>query len=136
MTINRFCASGLQALALATQSVSSGTTDIAIAGGMESMSFVPMIGWHFEPDPSLYTLLVENLSVNRLDRVVDALAFAVGDRDGNVAFRAGRGAESLARPSLRCRCGCPCFDQSPDVTPPSSNMPVSGVFLRRLGMNG
>jgi acetyl-CoA acyltransferase len=53
MTVNRFCASGLQALALATQSVASGTTDVAIAGGMESMSFVPMIGWHFEPDPGL-----------------------------------------------------------------------------------
>jgi len=53
MTVNRFCASGLQALALATQSVASGTTDIAIAGGMESMSFVPMIGWHFEPEPRI-----------------------------------------------------------------------------------
>jgi acetyl-CoA acyltransferase len=53
MTVNRFCASGLQALALATQSVTSGTTDVAVAGGMESMSFVPMIGWHFEPDPGI-----------------------------------------------------------------------------------
>jgi acetyl-CoA acyltransferase len=53
MTVNRFCASGLQALALATQSVASGTTDVAIAGGMESMSSVPMIGWHFEPDPGI-----------------------------------------------------------------------------------
>src|SRR5450756_2582387 len=53
MTINRFCSSGLQALALATQSVASATTDVAVAGGMESMSFVPMIGWHFDPDPGL-----------------------------------------------------------------------------------
>jgi len=53
MTVNRFCASGLQALALATQSVASGTTDVAVAGGMESMSFVPMIGWHFEPGPGI-----------------------------------------------------------------------------------
>jgi acetyl-CoA acyltransferase len=53
MTVNRFCASGLQALALATQSVASGTTEVAVAGGMESMSFVPMIGWHFEPDPGI-----------------------------------------------------------------------------------
>jgi acetyl-CoA acyltransferase len=53
MTVNRFCASGLQALALASQSVASGVTDVAVAGGMESMSFVPMIGWHFEPDPGL-----------------------------------------------------------------------------------
>jgi len=52
----------------------------------------------FEPEPSLYELLVENLSVNRLDRAVHALAFAVGDRDGNVAFRAGRGAESRVVP--------------------------------------
>ncbi len=53
MTVNRFCASGLQALVLASQSVASGVTDVAIAGGMESMSFVPMIGWHFAPNPEL-----------------------------------------------------------------------------------
>ena len=53
MTVNRFCASGLQALALATQSVASGTTEVAVAGGLESMSFVPMIGWHFAPNPGL-----------------------------------------------------------------------------------
>jgi acetyl-CoA acyltransferase len=53
MTINRFCASGLQALALATQAVQTGTHDVVVAGGMESMSFVPMIGHRFTPDPSL-----------------------------------------------------------------------------------
>jgi acetyl-CoA acyltransferase len=53
MTINRFCASGLQALALATAAVQTGTHDVVIAGGMESMSFVPMIGHHFSPDPVL-----------------------------------------------------------------------------------
>jgi acetyl-CoA acyltransferase len=53
MTVNRFCASGLQALALATQSVSTGVADVVVAGGMESMSFVPMIGWHFAPNPGL-----------------------------------------------------------------------------------
>ena len=53
MTINRFCASGLQALALATQAVQAGTHDVVVAGGMESMSFVPMIGHRFTPDPDL-----------------------------------------------------------------------------------
>ena len=53
MTINRFCASGLQALALATQAVQAGTHDVVVAGGMESMSFVPMIGHRFTPDPTL-----------------------------------------------------------------------------------
>ncbi|MGH2418836.1 MAG: thiolase family protein [Candidatus Limnocylindria bacterium] len=53
MTINRFCASGLQALALATQAVQTGTHDVVVAGGMESMSFVPMIGHRFTPDPTV-----------------------------------------------------------------------------------
>ncbi len=53
MTINRFCASGLQALALATQAVQAGVHDVVVAGGMESMSFVPMIGHRFTPDPGL-----------------------------------------------------------------------------------
>lgn len=53
MTVNRFCASGLQALVLASQSVASGATEVAIGGGMESMSFVPMIGFHFAPGPEV-----------------------------------------------------------------------------------
>ncbi len=53
MTINRFCASGLQALALASASVQTGVYDVVVAGGMESMSFVPMIGHHFTPNPAL-----------------------------------------------------------------------------------
>jgi acetyl-CoA acyltransferase len=53
MTINRFCASGLQALALASAAVQTGVHDVVIAGGMESMSFVPMIGHRFTPDPAL-----------------------------------------------------------------------------------
>jgi acetyl-CoA acyltransferase len=53
MTVNRFCASGLQALALASQAVQNGVHDVVVAGGMESMSFVPMIGHRFTPDPAL-----------------------------------------------------------------------------------
>src|SRR6266498_892966 len=47
MTVNRFCASGLQALALASQAVAFGVHDVVVAGGLESMSSVPMSGWHF-----------------------------------------------------------------------------------------
>jgi len=53
MVVNRFCASGLQALAIAAQSVASGQTDVVVAGGMESMSAVPMTGHHFAPNPAL-----------------------------------------------------------------------------------
>ncbi len=53
MTVNRFCSSGLQTIALATQQIMAGWNDIVIAGGAESMSMVPMAGFHFSPNPYL-----------------------------------------------------------------------------------
>jgi acetyl-CoA acyltransferase len=53
MTINRFCSSGLQAIALAAQEVQAGAADVVVAGGVESMSLVPMGGRHFSPNPTL-----------------------------------------------------------------------------------
>jgi acetyl-CoA acyltransferase len=44
MTVNRFCSSGLQAIALAAQAIASGMSECIIAGGVESMSMVPMTG--------------------------------------------------------------------------------------------
>ena len=44
MTINRFCASGLQSIALAAERIRGGGADVIVAGGAESMSFVPMGG--------------------------------------------------------------------------------------------
>ncbi|MFO0638638.1 MAG: thiolase family protein [Polyangiaceae bacterium] len=44
MTINRFCSSGLQSLALAAGSILAGSNDVVVAGGVESMSMVPMTG--------------------------------------------------------------------------------------------
>lgn len=52
-TINRFCASGLQAIAMATQSVMAGQTDVMVAGGAESMSLIPMGGHRIAPNPDL-----------------------------------------------------------------------------------
>jgi acetyl-CoA acyltransferase len=44
MTVNRFCASGLQSIALATERIACGGADVIIAGGTESMSLIPMGG--------------------------------------------------------------------------------------------
>jgi acetyl-CoA acyltransferase len=52
-TINRFCSSGLQAIATAAGSVAIGTNDIVLAGGVESMTFVPMTGFHLSASPEL-----------------------------------------------------------------------------------
>ena len=53
MTINRFCSSGLQAIALAAERIMSGQGDVAVAGGTESMSMVPMGGNKVSPNPWL-----------------------------------------------------------------------------------
>src|SRR5215469_7499669 len=51
MTINRFCSSGLQAIALAADRIRSGDADILIAGGSESMSMIPFGGNNPAPNP-------------------------------------------------------------------------------------
>jgi acetyl-CoA acyltransferase len=53
MTINRFCSSGLQAIAIAAGAVALGHHDIVIAGGVESMSTVPMTGNKISASPEL-----------------------------------------------------------------------------------
>ncbi len=52
-TVNRFCSSGLQTIALASASIDAGHADVIVAGGVESMSLVPMTGFYFQPDPEL-----------------------------------------------------------------------------------
>jgi acetyl-CoA acyltransferase len=53
MTINRFCSSGLQAIALACERIAAGSAEVLIAGGTETMSMIPMGGYHFSPNPYL-----------------------------------------------------------------------------------
>jgi acetyl-CoA acyltransferase len=52
-TVNRFCSSGLQSIAHAAQAIMAGMIEVAIAGGTESMSMVPMAGIKFAPMPYL-----------------------------------------------------------------------------------
>ena len=51
VTINRFCASGLQSIAMAADAIRSGSLDVVLAGGAESMSMIPMAGVKFAPNP-------------------------------------------------------------------------------------
>ncbi|MGB9486314.1 MAG: acetyl-CoA C-acyltransferase [Terriglobia bacterium] len=53
MTINRFCSSGLQAIAIASERIMAGFAETVIAGGTETMSMIPMGGYHFAPNPYL-----------------------------------------------------------------------------------
>src|SRR6195256_2833276 len=53
MTINRFCSSGLQAIAIAAERIMSGGAETVVAGGTESMSVIPMGGHKISPNPWL-----------------------------------------------------------------------------------
>ena len=53
MTVNRFCSSGLQAIAIGAEKVMCGYSDVVIAGGVESMSQIPMGGSMLYPNPAL-----------------------------------------------------------------------------------
>lgn len=53
MTVNRFCSSGLQTIAMAAEKIMCGFADVVIAGGVESMSMVPMTGYKPSPNPYL-----------------------------------------------------------------------------------
>jgi acetyl-CoA acyltransferase len=101
MTINRFCSSGLQAIALAAGSIAAGSIDVAVAGGVESMSMVPMTGnkLSVSPEamdriPSVYTpmgITAENVASRFQISRADQDAFAEkSHKKAAAARRAGR----------------------------------------------
>src|SRR5947209_14978390 len=51
MTINRFCSSGLQSIALASDRIRTGGAEVIVAGGLETMSMIPMGGHIIRPNP-------------------------------------------------------------------------------------
>jgi acetyl-CoA acyltransferase len=53
MTVNRYCASGLETIAIAAAKIHSGIADCIIAGGVESMSLIPFGGWRVVPNPGV-----------------------------------------------------------------------------------
>ena len=53
MTINRFCSSGLQSIAMAAERIKSGGAEVIVAGGLETMSMIPMGGHIIRPNPYL-----------------------------------------------------------------------------------
>lgn len=100
-TVNRFCASGLQSIALAAQQIMTGQAEILVAGGVESMSSVGMAGNVFSPNPALVEVspdvympmgltaeqVAREYRVSRKDQ--DAFAFA-SQQKAAAAIDAGR----------------------------------------------
>jgi acetyl-CoA acyltransferase len=53
MTVNRYCSSGLQTIAIAADRIATGGAEVIVAGGLETMSMIPMGGNVFRPNPAL-----------------------------------------------------------------------------------
>ncbi len=106
VTVNRFCSSGLQAIAQAAERIIAGGADIVIAGGVESMSQVPMGGFKIAPHPQMIRqwpevympmgntaeLVAQKYGVSRADQ--DAFAMLSQQRAG-AAIAAGIFADEL-----------------------------------------
>ncbi|MET0287976.1 MAG: thiolase family protein [Polyangiales bacterium] len=112
-TINRFCSSGLQSIALAAGGVAIGSFDVAVAGGVESMSMVPMTGNKLsaskevmERFPTAYTpmgITAENVAnrfkISREDQ--DAFALASQKKAGNAVEKGVFDAEIIPVRAIR-----------------------------------
>jgi acetyl-CoA acyltransferase len=94
-TVNRFCASGLEAIAIGAQRILSGMADVIVAGGTESMSQIPMGGFRISPNPRLVEqmpdaylsmgLTAENVAAKFNISRQDADSFAYGSHQKAVA---------------------------------------------------
>jgi acetyl-CoA acyltransferase len=98
VTVNRFCASGLQTIALAAQGVMSGMNECLVAGGAESMSMVPMSG----NKPSMNARAVDmrpgvymNMGLTA-ERVADQWSISRQDQDEFAAASHQRAAQAIA----------------------------------------
>jgi len=100
MTLNRFCSSGLQAIADATAKIRAGWSDVIIAGGVETMSHIPMGGCIFRPHPDWGDLpntyvsmgvTAENVAVNHNVTREDQDKFGLeSNRRAHEAIKAGK----------------------------------------------
>jgi acetyl-CoA acyltransferase len=81
MTLNRFCSSGLQSIAMAADRIATGQASVILAGGTESMSMVPMTGERFVPNPTLVRDMPEAYISMGLTAEEVASRFAVSRED-------------------------------------------------------
>jgi len=106
VTVNRFCSSGLEAVAIAATRIMAGFAEVYLAGGVESMSLVPMGGNKAMPDPELISLrpeaymgmgfTAENVAMRYQVSREDQDAFAVAShRKAAAAIAAGRFKEEI-----------------------------------------
>jgi acetyl-CoA acyltransferase len=98
MTVNRLCSSGLQAIALAAERVAAGLADCVVAGGVESMTMVPMWGAKFSPNPRHVEAWPEVYAAMGItaELVADKYVISREDQDAFAAQSHARAAAAVA----------------------------------------
>lgn len=98
LTINRFCSSGLQAIAFAAERVMLGSAEVVIAGGVESMSHVPMTGFKVSPNPKLVADMPEVYMGmgHTAEEVADRFGISREDQDRFAARSHEKAAKAIA----------------------------------------
>jgi acetyl-CoA acyltransferase len=93
-TMNRFCSSGLQAVASSAQAIMSGMADVVVAGGVEMMSQVPMSGWHTRLHPEMSEAMI-SMGLTA-ERVADRWHVSRDDQDAYALDSHRKAAAALA----------------------------------------
>ena len=101
MTINRFCSSGLQAIAMAAERIMAGGADVVVAGGVESMTMIPMGGHKFSANP----WLVANYPDAYLSMGLTAERLAPSVSTSRVRWRTSSRSRATRKPSRRSQAG-------------------------------
>jgi len=98
VTINRFCSSGLQSIAYAAERIMLGQADVIIAGGVESMSHVPMTGFKLSPHPKLAEEMPEVYMGmgHTAENVAQRFGISREDQDAFAAESHRRAADAIA----------------------------------------
>ncbi|GIO29051.1 MULTISPECIES: acetyl-CoA C-acetyltransferase [Paenibacillus] len=103
LTINRFCSSGLQAIAFAAERIMLGHAEVLIAGGVESMSHVPMTGFKVSPNPKLVADMPEVYMGmgHTAEEVAERFGISREDQDRFAARSHAKAAEAIAEGKFR-----------------------------------
>lgn len=99
VTVNRFCSSGLQSIAMGAQAIMSGMADVVVAGGVEMMSQVPMSGHHARLHPAMTEeMIAMGLTA---ERVADRWQVSRADQDQYAFESQAKAAAALERGAFR-----------------------------------
>ncbi|MEK4358044.1 acetyl-CoA C-acetyltransferase [Paenibacillus sp. FSL M7-1455] len=103
LTINRFCSSGLQAIAFAAERIMLGSADALIAGGVESMSHVPMTGFKVSPNPKLVADMPEVYMGmgHTAEEVAERFGISREDQDRFAARSHAKAAKAIAEGNFK-----------------------------------